>query len=160
VTLDSVADFLDVDAIVQVAVKFVVKPFQQLVPIDFIYSTQCTHIHPGYGFLSENPALPLALAATSSIIFVGPSPDALRVSSDKMLSRDLASSLGVNTAAGIRVSSAADVKNFAKTIGFPVMIKALDGGGGRGIRVVESEGGVEEAFKRSVNIFLNDINLT
>jgi len=51
-------------------------------------------------------------------------------------------------------------RTFAKTIGFPVMIKALDGGGGRGIRVVESEGGVEEAFKRSVNISLNEINIT
>ncbi|KIM36649.1 hypothetical protein M413DRAFT_448991 [Hebeloma cylindrosporum] len=131
VKLDSVADFLDVDAIVKVAAK-----------------TECTHIHPGYGFLSESPALPLALAATSSIVFVGPSPDALKISSDKMLSRDLASSLGVNIAAGIRVSSAADVKNFANDIGFPIMIKALDGGGGRGIRIVESEGGVEEAFKR------------
>lgn len=100
------------------------------------------------------------MAATGSIVFVGPSPDALKVSSDKMLSRDLASSLGVNIAAGIRVSSAADVKNFAKSIGFPMMIKALDGGGGRGIRIVESEEGIEEAFKRLVNISLNGINLT
>jgi pyruvate carboxylase len=160
VKLDSVADFLDVDAIVKVAVRFVPKPFQKIVTIDFIHSTQCTHVHPGYGFLSENPALPLALAAMAgSIVFVGPSPDALKVSSDKMLSRALASSLGVSIAAGIRVSSAADVKNFAKSIGFPMMIKALDGGGGRGIRVIESEGGVEEAFKRLVNI-LNEINLT
>jgi len=77
-----------------------------------------------------------------------------------MLSRGLASSLGVNIAAGVRVSSATDVKDFAKRIGFPMMIKALDRGGGRGIRLVESEGGVEEAFKRSVNISLNEINLT
>ena len=61
--LDSVADFLDVDAIVKVAVRFVPKPFQKVVAIDFNYSTQCTHVHPGYGFLSENPALPLALTA-------------------------------------------------------------------------------------------------
>ena len=69
--------------------------------------------------LSENPALPLALAATSSIIFVGPSPDALKLSSDKMLSRDLARSLGVNVAARIRVSSAADVKNFCENHWLP-----------------------------------------
>lgn len=155
------ANFLDVDAIVKVALRFVPKPFQLVVAIDFIYSTQCTHVHPGYGFLSENPALPLALAAIAgSIVFVGPSHDALKISSDKMLSRDLASSLGVNIAAGIRVSSAADIKTFAKDIGFPMMIKALDGGGGRGIRIVESEAGVEEAFKRLVNISLNKINLT
>jgi len=155
VKLDSVADFLDVDAIVKVAVRFVPKPFQKVVAIDFNYSTQCTHVHPGYGFLSENPALPLALIAmASSIVFVGPPPDALKVSSDKMLSRGLASSLGVNIATGVWVSSAADVRDFAKSIGFLMMIKALDGGGGRGIRVVESEGGVESSEKVHPSKFL------
>ncbi|KAF8970403.1 hypothetical protein BDZ97DRAFT_1914705 [Flammula alnicola] len=111
VKLNTVADFLNVEAIIKIAT-----------------STQCTHLHPGYGFLSESPALPLALAKAGSIIFVGPSPETLQISSDKMLSRDLATSLG--------------------GVGYPVMIKALDGGGGRGIRVVEAETGVDEAFKR------------
>lgn len=67
-----------------------------------------------------------------------------------MLSRDLATSLGVNIASGMRASSAGDVRVFAKGIGYPVIIKALDGGGGRGIRVVEAESDVEEAFRRCV----------
>ncbi|KDR68330.1 hypothetical protein GALMADRAFT_256949 [Galerina marginata CBS 339.88] len=138
VRLASTADFLNVDVIVDVA-----------------RSTQCTHLHPGYGFLSENPALPLALSQSGgSITFIGPSPSTLRIASDKMLSRELASSLGVQIAPGMRVTSAANVHSFAagqvggEKVGYPVMIKALDGGGGRGIRVVEDESGVEEAFKR------------
>jgi len=65
-----------------------------------------------------------------------------------MHSRDLAASLDVPIAPGTRVSSSDDVRAFVHTVGFPVMIKALDGGGGRGIRVVESADRVEEAFKR------------
>ncbi|KAF8190173.1 carboxylase:pyruvate/acetyl-coa/propionyl-CoA [Pholiota molesta] len=131
VKLESVAEFMDVKTIVDVAKR-----------------TKCTHIHPGYGFLSESPTLPIALAQVGSITFVGPSPEALQISSDKMLSRNLATSLGINIAPGVRVASAADVHAFAQTVGYPVMIKALDGGGGRGIRVVDAEARVEEAFKR------------
>ncbi|KAF9486231.1 carboxylase:pyruvate/acetyl-coa/propionyl-CoA [Pholiota conissans] len=131
VELETVADFMKVETIVDIAGR-----------------TNCTHIHPGYGFLSESPALPRALAQAGSIIFIGPSPEALEISSDKMLSRNLATSLGVNIASGVRVKSAAEVRAFASSIGYPVIIKALDGGGGRGIRVVDTESGVEEAFKR------------
>lgn len=89
--------------------------------------------------------------------FIGPSPSTLRIASDKMLSRDLAISLGVPVAPGKHVSSAESVKAFAHEtqvnstgkVGYPLMIKALDGGGGRGIRVAQHEGDVEEAFKRS-----------
>jgi pyruvate carboxylase len=74
-----------------------------------------------------------------------------------MLSRNLATSLGINIAPGVRVASAADVRAFAQTVGYPVMIKALDGGGGRGIRVVDAEARVEEAFKRYVILFISSI---
>ncbi|PPR04770.1 hypothetical protein CVT24_007086 [Panaeolus cyanescens] len=133
VKLKSVAEYMDVNEIVRVTVQ-----------------TKCTHVHPGYGFLSENPELPLALAkaTANNVVFIGPSPDVLRIASDKMLSRDLAGSLDVSIAPGVRVASAADVKSFAGTHGYPVIIKALDGGGGRGIRVVEVETAVDEAFKR------------
>ncbi|KIJ25702.1 hypothetical protein M422DRAFT_38532 [Sphaerobolus stellatus SS14] len=132
VKLGNTADFMNVDVVVQAAVK-----------------TGCTHLHPGYGFLSENPALPLALTKTS-VVFVGPSPDTLKRAADKMLSRELADSLDVQIAPGKRINSADEVRSFASMqgIGFPVMIKALDGGGGRGIRVVHEESMVEEAFKR------------
>ncbi|TFK37151.1 carboxylase:pyruvate/acetyl-coa/propionyl-CoA [Crucibulum laeve] len=124
---------MNVDAIIEVAVR-----------------TKCTHVHPGYGFLSENPDLSLALAALSGapITFIGPSHNTLRTASDKMLSHDLATSLGVQVAPGTRVHSAEDVCVFGRTTSYPIMIKALDGGGGRGIRIVESEGGVNEAYSR------------
>lgn len=114
-----------------------------------IISKKCTHLHPGYGFLSESPALPRALAKAGSVVFIGPSPETLQIASDKMLSRNLATSLDVNVAPGVRVNCVADIHAFARGIGYPVIIKALDGGGGRGIRVVDSEASVEEALKRS-----------
>ncbi|KAH6909412.1 carboxylase:pyruvate/acetyl-coa/propionyl-CoA, partial [Coprinopsis sp. MPI-PUGE-AT-0042] len=111
--------------------------------------TKCTHVHPGYGFLSEHPGLPEALSSLSPpITFVGPSSEVLRVAGDKMLSRELARSLGVEISPGKRVSSAPEVAAFGSQVGYPVMIKALDGGGGRGIRVANGEGEVEEAFRR------------
>ncbi|KAF9554220.1 hypothetical protein CPC08DRAFT_753802 [Agrocybe pediades] len=131
VKLNTPADYLSVEAIVKAAVN-----------------TQCTHVHPGYGFLSENPALPLAL--DSSITYIGPSPSTLRIASDKMLSRDLADSLNVPIAPGRRVQSSHEARDFARSTGYPVIIKALDGGGGRGIRIVNEEGLLEEAFKRCI----------
>jgi acetyl/propionyl-CoA carboxylase alpha subunit len=113
-------------------------------------------LHPGYGFLSENPALVLQ-CHSNAIIFIGPSPETLRIAGDKMRSRDLAVSLDVPVAPGVHVASTDDVRRFAQTLaasgtgdGYPVMIKALDGGGGRGIRVVENADKVDEAFKRCV----------
>ncbi|RDB30517.1 Pyruvate carboxylase [Hypsizygus marmoreus] len=129
VKLDAVADFLDVVKIVDIAKR-----------------TLCTHLHPGYGFLSESPSLTLTLP--ESIVFIGPSPETLNIASDKLLSRDLAAKLGVTIAAGRRALSSEDVRAFGRVEGYPVMIKALDGGGGRGIRIVEAEEGIEEAFNR------------
>ncbi|KAJ3558989.1 hypothetical protein NP233_g11373 [Leucocoprinus birnbaumii] len=134
VKLDDVAQYMNVAAIVRIAV-----------------ANNCTHVHPGYGFLSESPGLATALAQLNPpVTFVGPAPDALRLAGDKMLSRDLATSLGVEVAPGTRVGSSDDVRAFATRsgVGYPIMIKALDGGGGRGIRVVREASEVEEAFKR------------
>lgn len=117
-----------------------------------ISRTDCTHLHPGYGFLSENPSL--AVALPNSVVFVGPSVECLRIASDKILSRNLAVSLGVNVAPGGRIYSVDDVRAFADSQGYPVMLKALDGGGGRGIRIVKAEGTIEEAFKRYLCVYL------
>ncbi|KAJ2915853.1 hypothetical protein MD484_g4574, partial [Candolleomyces efflorescens] len=89
--------------------------------------------------------VPMSIQA---ITFVGPSPDTLRIASDKMLSRELATALKVSIAPGHRVSSSQDVLGFGQQAGYPVMVKALDGGGGRGIRVVSKAEDVEEAYKR------------
>ncbi|RXW22219.1 hypothetical protein EST38_g3634 [Candolleomyces aberdarensis] len=132
VKLESVGDFMNVEVIAATASR-----------------AKCTHVHPGYGFLSENPELSQALSKCApAITFVGPSPDTLRIASDKMLSRELATALKVNIAPGRRVSSSQDVLAFGQQVGYPVMIKALDGGGGRGIRVVSRAEEVDEAFKR------------
>ena len=97
-------------------------------------------IHPGYGFLSENPALPEACEA-AGLIFVGPPADTMRKMGSKVAARELAAQAKVPTmpATGPLPEDARKIKKLAKDIGYPVMIKATWGGGGRGMRVVESE---------------------
>jgi len=111
--------------------------------------THSTHIHPGYGFLSESYELADECQA-AGVTFIGPSAETLRVASDKMKSRELAVSLGVNVAPGNRIRTEEDVFQFARSVGYPVMIKALDGGGGRGIRIVRDPEHARDAFKRCV----------
>ncbi|EKM76463.1 hypothetical protein AGABI1DRAFT_78556 [Agaricus bisporus var. burnettii JB137-S8] len=132
--LPDVALYTNVQAILEIAVR-----------------THCTHVHPGYGFLSESPALADALAKCNPpITFIGPSSDTLRLAGDKMLSRKLAACLDVQVAPGTSVVSSDEVRTFAARhdVGYPIMIKALDGGGGRGIRIVGSAEAVDEAVKR------------
>ncbi|KAI0336719.1 hypothetical protein GY45DRAFT_1365679 [Cubamyces sp. BRFM 1775] len=120
---------------------------------DIARRTHCTHIHPGYGFLSESPKFASLFQTEDAITFVGPSVDTLEIASDKMRSRSLATSQGVPVAPGVHVSSAEDVRRFIDGLGtsaFPVIIKALDGGGGRGIRLVYAHEEIEDAFRRCV----------
>src|SRR5690348_701734 len=94
-------------------------------------------IHPGYGFLSENPALARA-CEKAGIIFIGPPPSLLELLGDKTAARRLASSAGVPVLPGTEkpVKSAAEAQKIAREIGYPVIVKAAMGGGGRGMRVV------------------------
>ncbi|KAI0765275.1 hypothetical protein C8Q74DRAFT_1205439 [Fomes fomentarius] len=119
----------------------------------------CTHVHPGYGFLGESSkfaslfthASSVSSSDTAGIIFVGPSVETLNIASDKMLSRDLAVSLGVPVAPGSSVASVTDIRQFIATSGcnaFPIVLKALDGGGGRGIRLVNQLDQIEDAYER------------
>ena len=95
-------------------------------------------IHPGYGFLSENPALARA-CEKAGIAFIGPPPNLLELLGDKTAARRLASSAGVPVLPGTEkpVKSAAEAQKIAKEIGYPVIVKAAMGGGGRGMRVVQ-----------------------
>jgi pyruvate carboxylase len=95
-------------------------------------------IHPGYGFLSENPALARA-CEKAGIIFIGPPPNLLELLGDKTAARRLASSAGVPVLPGTErpVKSGAEAQKIAKEIGYPVIVKAAMGGGGRGMRVVK-----------------------
>jgi len=97
-------------------------------------------IHPGYGFLSENPALARA-CAEAGITFVGPAPKLLELLGDKTAARRLAARAGVPVLPGTEnpVSSPAEALKIAAKIGYPVIVKAAMGGGGRGMRVVHDE---------------------
>jgi pyruvate carboxylase len=94
-------------------------------------------IHPGYGFLSENPALARA-CEKAGIIFIGPSPALLELLGDKTAARRLAASAGVPVLPGTEkpVKSTSEAQRIAQEIGYPVIVKAAMGGGGRGMRVV------------------------
>src|SRR5438477_8696388 len=94
-------------------------------------------IHPGYGFLSENPAFARA-CEKASITFVGPPPKLLELLGDKTAARRLATSAGVPVLPGTEnpVKSPAEAQKVAREIGYPVIVKAAMGGGGRGMRVV------------------------
>jgi 3-methylcrotonyl-CoA carboxylase alpha subunit len=105
-------------------------------------------IHPGYGFLSENADLPEA-CAKAGIIFIGPTAKAMRALGGKAAAKDIAIKAGVPVVPGYQ-GEKQDVKSLAKEaarIGYPVMIKAVAGGGGRGMRLVESEAHLAEMLE-------------
>jgi pyruvate carboxylase len=107
-------------------------------------------IHPGYGFLSENPALARA-CEKAGLIFIGPPPGLLELLGDKTAARRLAASAGVPVLPGTEnpVKSAAEAHKIALEIGFPVIVKAAMGGGGRGMRVVHSAAQLEALLEEA-----------
>jgi acetyl-CoA carboxylase biotin carboxylase subunit len=108
----------------------------------------CDAIHPGYGFLSENPALPEACEA-AGIEFIGPSASAMRQMGSKTAARKKMSEAGMPITPGASCDSAEEAANAAEKIGFPVMLKAASGGGGKGMRVVSSKDEMASAWERA-----------
>jgi acetyl-CoA carboxylase, biotin carboxylase subunit len=109
--------------------------------------TGCDAIHPGYGFLSERPELPEA-CADNGLVFVGPTADTIRRGGDKAAARQLATSLGIPVGAGSdTIADGATARDVADRVGYPVVLKAAAGGGGRGMVLVESADAVEAAFE-------------
>ena len=96
-------------------------------------------IHPGYGFLSENPDFAEAVE-TEGITFVGPASSTIRMMGDKVAARSVVEKFGIPTVAGSaqRIDTLEEAQEIASAIGFPVMVKAAAGGGGRGIRIAEN----------------------
>src|ERR1700685_3830489 len=119
-------------------------PFQAYLDIDSIvalaFDKEVDLIHPGYGFLSENPELARA-CDRAGITFVGPSPEILETLGDKTAARKLAHSAGIPIVPGTEepVDPESELAGqIAAQIGFPLIVKAAHGGGGRGMRVVNS----------------------
>jgi len=107
-------------------------------------------IHPGYGFLSENAAFAKALEK-AGIVFVGPNPKAIEAMGDKIESKKLAADAKVSTVPGYLgvIETPEEAVKIADDIGYPVMIKASAGGGGKGMRIAYSSGEVAEGFASS-----------
>ena len=129
---DSVGAYLNAEALVQTA-----------------KASGCDCLHPGYGFLSENAAF-AELCAAEGITFIGPPPAALSLFGNKVRARALAESLGIPVVPGSAepIGSVREAENLANELGYPVMLKAAAGGGGRGLRVVERAEQLAEALAR------------
>ncbi len=109
----------------------------------------CDAIHPGYGFLSENADFARA-CAEAGIIFIGPKAEHLEVFGDKVAARKIAIAAGVPVVPGSEGEvTVKEAREFANTHGYPLILKATSGGGGRGMRVVTSDAQLEEAFNRA-----------
>src|SRR5215204_2418427 len=118
--------------------------------VDACRRTGAQAVHPGYGFLSEREAFPRALEA-AGIVFIGPNPGAIAAMGDKIESKKAAAKAKVSTVPG-HLGVIADEKHavsIANDIGYPVMIKASAGGGGKGMRIAYSADEVAEGFARA-----------
>ena len=131
----SAESYLDIDAVVDAA-----------------RSTGADAVHPGFGFLSENADFVEALTA-AGIAFIGPPPAAIRAMGDKIESRRLALDAGVNIVPGVDRALAGEDEAIAvaREVGFPVMLKASAGGGGKGMRIASDEDAVREGFRGATN---------
>src|SRR5215210_4519256 len=107
-------------------------------------------IHPGYGFLSENAQF-AEIVESHGLIWVGPKPEHIRIMGDKVEAKRTAASLGLPLVPGSDgpLTSAALAKTLAGEIGYPVLIKAASGGGGRGMKVVPDEGQLESQMSQA-----------
>ena len=141
---DPLASYLDIEAVVSAAKE-----------------VGADAVHPGYGFLAENPALAERLAE-EGIAFIGPSPEVLRLLGDKISARDamMRAGLPVAQGSGKPISNEEEAQVMAEDIGYPVMIKAAAGGGGIGMQIVESADDFETALRlcqgRALSAFGDD----
>ncbi len=120
--------------------------------MDAIKQTGAQAVHPGYGFLSENPKFAEALEA-AGVAFIGPPVGAIKAMGDKITSKKLAAEAGVTTVPGYMglIEDADDAVKISNQVGYPVMIKASAGGGGKGMRVAWNDAEAREGFQSSKN---------
>jgi len=118
--------------------------------------TKADAIHPGYGFLSENASFALAVES-ANLTFIGPSADSIRAMGDKAESKVAMKKAGVPTVPGYALDAGlrASVQQLAQEIGYPILVKAAAGGGGKGMRVVNDESELSEAIESARSEALN-----
>jgi acetyl-CoA carboxylase, biotin carboxylase subunit len=127
-------------------------PAESYLAIDRIVAAACARgaeaVHPGYGFLAENAAFAEA-CATAQLVFIGPPPAAIRAMGDKVAARRTAKRLGVPVVPGTEspVTDDAEAARVAAEVGYPLMIKAAMGGGGKGMRLVRAAGELAGALR-------------
>ncbi len=109
--------------------------------------TGCDAVHPGYGFLSENPYF-AEICGECSLTFIGPTPEAIRLMGDKAVARQTMRAAGMPVIPGSdgTLRGVDEATELAREIGFPVLLKAVAGGGGRGMRVVQEESELARAY--------------
>ena len=124
--------------------------------IDVARRSGCDAIHPGYGFLAENPALPRA-CAEAGITFIGPSPETMEMMGSKTAGKQLARRADVPTVPGTDdpIENGEDAQALARVMGYPVVLKAVAGGGGKGMRVVANDDSFAPAFRDATSEALN-----
>ncbi len=120
--------------------------------VNLAVATGCDALHPGYGFLSENPQL-TEVCTRRGITYIGPTVDAIRRMGDKTAAREAMIAAGVPVVPGSEgnLKNVAEAVKIAKKIGYPVMLKATSGGGGRGIRRCNNEDELSRAYERVVS---------
>ena len=126
--------------------------------MDVAKKTGCDALHPGYGFLAENPALPRA-CADQGITFIGPSAEAMEGMGSKTAGKQLARRTEVATVPGTNdpIENPEEAQSLARSMGYPVLLKAVAGGGGKGMRVVPNDeafaGAWRDASSEALNAF-------
>jgi len=116
----------------------------------------CDALHPGYGFLAENPDLARACTA-NNITFIGPSPEAMEQLGSKTAARQLAARAGVPMVPGTKdpIENQSDAGKIARGLGYPVLLKAVSGGGGKGMRLVSADSEMAAAWRDAASEALN-----
>jgi acetyl/propionyl-CoA carboxylase alpha subunit len=109
-------------------------------------------IHPGYGFLSENADFSRAVQA-AGIVFIGPSPHSIEIMGSKLGAKEAVKQYNIPMVPGTEgaISDIVEAKEISKKIGYPILIKASAGGGGKGMRIVENEAEFEEQMNRAIS---------
>lgn len=120
--------------------------------ISFAKELEVDGIHPGYGFLSENADFAEAVEK-NGLTFIGPKPHAIRVMGSKLAAKEAVKAYDIPMVPGIdeAITDVAKAKQIAQEIGFPVLIKASAGGGGKGMRIVDKEADLESQMKRAIS---------